>query len=46
VLFPDQWVSRYGEKRIEVVAAKRAEVEQLAAQNRLKIGGRHPQGDG
>jgi hypothetical protein len=40
VLFPDQWISGYGEQRIEVVAVKWAELEQLAAQNRLKIGDR------
>jgi hypothetical protein len=41
VLFPDQWVSRDSEQRIEVVAAKGAEVEQLAEQNGLKIGAVH-----
>jgi hypothetical protein len=45
MLFPDQWISRYSEQRIEVAAEKWAEVEQLAAQNRLKIGGRHTPGD-
>jgi uncharacterized protein YciI len=46
VLFPDQWISRDSEQRVEVVAAKWAEVEQLAAQNRLKIRGRHAPSDG
>jgi hypothetical protein len=45
VLFPDQWVSRDSEQRIEVVGAKWAEVEQLPAQNGLKIWGRHTQSD-
>jgi hypothetical protein len=45
VLLPDQWVSRDSEQRIEVVAVKWPEVEQLAAQNRLKIWGRHAPGD-
>jgi hypothetical protein len=37
MLFPDKWISCYSEQRIEVVVAKWAEVDQLAAQNRLKI---------
>jgi hypothetical protein len=31
MLFPDQWVGRDSEQRVEVVVAKWAEVEQLAA---------------
>jgi hypothetical protein len=31
MLFPDQWVRRNSEQRVEVVAAKRAEVDQVAA---------------
>jgi hypothetical protein len=46
VLFPDQGIRGYREERIEIVAAKWAEVQQLAAQNRLKIGLRHTPGDG
>jgi hypothetical protein len=46
VLFPDQWISSYSEQCVEVVAAKWAEVEQLAKQNWLKIGERHTPGDG
>src|SRR5258705_2046506 len=38
MLLPDKWISRDSEQRIEVVSAKRAEVQELAAQNRLTIG--------
>jgi hypothetical protein len=31
MLFPDQWVSRDSKQRVEVIAAKRTEVEQVAA---------------
>jgi hypothetical protein len=40
MLFPDRRIRRNSEQRIEVVAAKWAELEQLAAQNRLKVRGR------